>query len=164
MPTVCSSVLVIPLANFLLICGALAKPDWTETRAPREAKPPPRCVARLKMLVSVCISFCCCSVCLRIWQQNCHLLCCTCLCLLRKLLQYLWLLRNCVWGGGCACEWLYVCLWMQDYGKSSTHLTELFPVLLSSYFIFFSLVALCSPNQGFITKQVSPLYHTTTTR
>lgn len=81
MPPVCSSPPLIPQAYFLLHCGVLAKPDWTETQAPCEAEPPPRCVARLKMLVSVCISFRCCSVCLRIWQQNCHLLCCTCLCL-----------------------------------------------------------------------------------
>lgn len=55
MPTVCSSPPLIPQAYLLLrlLYGLLAKPDWTETRAPLQAEPPPRCVARLKLLVSV---------------------------------------------------------------------------------------------------------------
>lgn len=155
----------------LTVCSSL--PPHTSSVLPPPPPPPPWSVGqirldwnphssggrttslpcgRIKALVSVCISFCCCSVCLRIWQQNCHLLCCTCLRLLRKLLQYLWLCNN-ECGGVCMC----VCVWMRGSGKSSTHLTETFPVLLK-FILYFSLVAICSPNQDFITKQVSSIY------
>lgn len=111
----------------------------------------PCCVALLKSPPSACISFCCCSVCLHTWQQIWHLLCCTCL--------RLW--ESCYSISGCCATvsvCVCVCLWMQDSGKSGVHLTELFSLyLISSYFwVFFS----CSlePNQGFITKQESPVH------
>ena len=79
---------------------------------------------------------------------------------LRKLLQYLWLLRNC--GGVCEC--LYVCLWMQDYGKSSTHLTELFPVFTFILYIFFFFSCSLQPKPGFYHKagqSTLPYYYNT---
>lgn len=74
---------------------------------------------------------------------------------LRKLLQYLWFLCNGEW----VIEWMCVCarvclwMWMQGSGKSSTHLNKLFSCFTSIHPLF-SLVAPCSLNQGFITKQV----------
>lgn len=160
LPTVCSSVPFIPRANFLLICGVLAEPDWTETRAPREAEPPPRCVARLKILVSVCISFCCCSVCLRIWQQNCHLLCCTCLCL--------W--ESCYSISGC-CATVGVCVSVctcacgcRIMANPAPTWPNYFPFLLSSYIFFFFFSCSLQPKPGFYHKagqSTLPYYYNT---
>lgn len=65
---------------------------------------------------------------------------------LRKLLQYLWFLCN----KECVC----VCgrLWTQGSGKSSFHLTSFSFMKFIPF--YFSSVALYSPSQGFITKQV----------
>lgn len=47
---------------------------------------------------------------------------------------------------------------MQGSGKSGILLTELFLLLLKFIPFLFYLVALRSPNQGFITKQVGPIH------
>lgn len=163
MPTVCSYLPLFPQAYFLLLllllllCGVLAKPDWTETRAPREAEPTPRCAAELKMLVSVYLIL----LLLCVFAYLTAELPLTVLYLslpLRKLLQYLWLLCNSECGYVCEC--LYVCLWMRGSGKSSAHLTELFSVLLK-FILFFSFFFSCSlrPKPGFYHKAGQPNLH-----
>jgi len=122
-----------------LVCGLLAKPDWTETPGSAGWTTSSLCGSSRTACrrVCVCVSFCCCCVCV-----NCHLLCCTCLCLLRKLLQYLWLLCN----SECVC----VCVRMWGSGKSSSHMAELLPVLLK--FILFFLRCSLQPNPRFYHK------------
>lgn len=112
---------------YFLLWGVLAKPDWTEAWTSWKAEPPSCSVAQLKAIVGVCISFCCYSVCLRIWQQNCHLLFCTCLCLWESCYSV---------SGCCATVNVCVCLWMQGCGKSSTHLYKLFHVFLKVILFF----------------------------
>lgn len=154
--TVCSSPPLTVERTFSpsSLCGVLAKPDWTETCTLQEFEPPPCRVAWLKTLVSVCFSFCCCSVCLRFWQQNCHLLCCTCLCLWESCYSISGFRATVSeWLSECVCVRVCLWMWMQGSGKSSTHLNKLFSCFTSIHPLF-SLVAPCSLNQGFITKQV----------
>lgn len=130
---------------YFLLWGVLAKPDWTEAWTSWKAEPPSCSVAQLKAIVGVCISFCCCSVCLRIWQQNCHLLFCTCLCL--------W--ESCYSVSGCcatvnACVCVCGCRVVANPALTYTNYFMFF--LKSSCFSWF---ALCSPKQGFVIKQVS---------
>lgn len=103
----------------------LPRPNQTELKPkPQVAKPPPCCVAQLKMLgsVCVCVSFCC-SVLRSAYLTAVLPLTVSYLSLpLRKLLLYLWLLCN----STCMRECLCVCLWMQGFGKFSTHLADYF--------------------------------------
>lgn len=61
--------------------------------------------------LSACVSYSAAALCVwRIWQQNCHLLFCTCLCLWESSYSLLVVVQQ--WA--CVC----VCLWMQGYGNS----------------------------------------------
>ena len=120
----------------LLLCGVPAKPDWTETCTLQEFEPPPCRVAWLKTLVSVCFSFCCCSVCLRFWQQNCHLLCCTCLCLWESCYS---ISGFCATVSECVCVWVCVCVFgcgCRVLANLAPTWTSYFPVLLQFILCF----------------------------
>lgn len=110
---------LIPQAYFLFH-GALAKPDWTKA---------PCCVAPLKMLVSVCFSFCCCVF----WQQNCH---CVVLVFAFEKAATVSLVVVQQWVSRCACAWR---CWIVATPAS----TELLHVFTYSH-------ALCSP--GFLSQ------------
>lgn len=138
--TVCSSLPLI-VTHFLL-CGVLAKPDWTETRTQNASQ-------RVYVILLL--------LCVFVYPTAELPLTVLYLSLpLRKLLQYLWMLCNSV----CArvCERVRergsvcVCLWMQGSGKSTTHLSKLFPVLLQFVFFFFSCSLQLKP--GFYHKAV----------
>lgn len=90
-------------------------------------------VAQLKALVSVCISFCCCSVCLAYLTAELPLIVLYLALPLRKLLQCL---------GCCATVSVCVCVWMQGYGDSNTHLNGLVHVFLHIIPWFFLICSL----------------------
>lgn len=77
---------------------------------------------------------------------------------LRKLLQYLWLLCNsvCVWVR--ESERLFVCVLVDAGLWQILHPLDRNILFCVNSPLFPFLVALCSPYQGFITKQVSPIY------
>lgn len=144
---------------------SVAKTDWTETWTPREAEPPPSCVARLKPLVSVCYHILL-LLCVCISDSRTATYCVVLVFAFEKaatvsLCISEWVILSVsvwFWVSECVCMYvwmrLWMRLWMQGSGKSSTHLKELIPVLLK-FILFFSLVAVFSQNLGYITKQVS---------
>lgn len=130
-----------------------AKPDWTETRTPwggRTTSPlcgstQNACQRVYLILLLLCVfAYLTAELPLTVLYLSLPL---------RKLLQYLWLLCNSVYGFLCECD--CVCVFADAGFWQTRHLNELFPVLLQFIQSFFSFVALCSPSQGFITKQVS---------
>lgn len=128
---------------YFLLWGVLAKPDWTEAWTSQKAEPPSCSVAQLKAIVGLCFSFCCCSVCLCIWQQNCHLLFCTRLCL--------W--ESCYRVSGCCAtvnECVCVCGCRVVANPAPTYTNYFMFFLKSSCFSWF---ALCSPKQGFVISR-----------